>query len=166
MRRLALPAIDHPHAGIEPGGKSITHLAPRHALRTTIAKDLGGRGREEEGLIVSLKAERHIKAPKRERDTVAQRGNGRDLEQVEINFGFSFLRPEPFYTQASARAAKVRIEAVAVPVAMVLDFKRGTRREPRRKSFRDPQAKLVKAEVCGPWIGQRWRIPGELGDKL
>ena len=91
-----------------------------------------------------LKAERNVKAPKRERHAVAERGNGRDLEQIEIDLGFSFLRPEPFYTQAIARAAKVRIEAVAVHIAMVLDLKRGTGRKPWGKSFCDRRPNVSK----------------------
>ena len=69
-----------------------------------------------------LVPERRVEPAERQREPVPERRDRGQVEAVEANFDVDALGPELLDALARAGTPEVRIEAVAVPVAMALDL--------------------------------------------
>jgi hypothetical protein len=139
------------------------------ALRPAEPKDLRGRRRQIEDLVVALEAERHVEARQRDRHPVAE---GRDDRQVELvqrcldarRLGAEALAGD--VGRATQAVGGARIDQVAVLVAVALDLDRGAGVEPVRERPAHAEAELVEAEVEGARLRLRRRAAGELRHDL
>src|SRR5207244_8945056 len=92
----------------------------------------GGRG-EIQRSVVPLVSERRVEASERKTEAVAEGRDRGDVEAMQADFRIQRFRPELLDAPTGARTSEGRIEPVAVPVAVTLDFQAGARREPGRE---------------------------------
>src|SRR5437660_3517099 len=163
---LVLPAIHEPGHRLEPRGELICRLQPGHALRPSESLQLRRRGGQVERRVVPLVPERRVEPAERQGEPVPEWRDRGEVEAVEADFGVDALGSELLNALARAGTSEVRIEAVAVPVAMALDLDARAGEEPRCKDLVHAKAELIEPVVDAPRLLGNRSVAGELGHHL